>query len=135
MIANWYEDKNDYIAPHSDCKKGMIENAKISILSLYPSEDTNNFRTLTLKSKINNKLFEIRLDHGLIVSMCGTTQNDFTHEISKCTNDVSPRISLSFRQMTPNLIKNSEETVTIKIHHLHNYSPLEIRAGLAGRFQ
>lgn len=24
VIVNWYEDENDYIAPHSDCQIGMI---------------------------------------------------------------------------------------------------------------
>jgi len=77
----------------------MINNAKISILSLYPNDDVKNYRTLTIKSKTNNDVYNIRLDHGLIVSMCGTTQNEFTHGIKKCSNDVSKRLSLSFRQM------------------------------------
>jgi len=99
MIANWYEDKNDYIAYHSDCQRGMINDSKITILSLYPSNEKDNFRFLSLKSKQSDNEYNIRLDHGLIISMCGTTQNDYRHGITKSTKDVSQRISLSFRQM------------------------------------
>lgn len=99
MIANWYQDKNDYIAQHSDCQRGMIENAKITILSLYPENCTNNARKLILKSKKTNKEYHIELLHGSLVSMCGTTQSEFTHGIAKCKENMPQRISLSFRQM------------------------------------
>lgn len=108
MIANWYENEFDYIAHHSDCQKEMIQDSKISILSLYPhSSDTNHFRYFQLKPKIRPKLninsladeFNIRLDHGSIITMCGSTQQHFTHSIQPCEYPMSPRISLSFRQM------------------------------------
>ena len=113
VITNWYEDENDFIAPHSDCQRQMIPDAKISILSLYPSSDTTQSRWLKIMRKtmilplapcaepknILANTYFIRLDHGMIVSMCGDTQNEFKHGIDKMDSVVGPRISLSFRQM------------------------------------
>jgi len=103
VIANWYEDKFDYIAPHSDCVRGMIPGAKIAIMSFYSNIDPDNFRFLELRSKVNTeslvKVFKIRLDHGTVITMCGNTQELFVHGIPKSESDVCKRISLSFRQM------------------------------------
>lgn len=103
VIANWYEDGNDYIAPHSDCQKNMINDYIISILSLYPKKDEKDYRYLELTPKNHTitkyNSFKIRMDHGMIISMCGNTQDEFRHGIKKVTYDVMPRISLSFRQM------------------------------------
>lgn len=109
VIANWYEDENDYIAYHSDCTRSMIENGKIAIVSLYSDISSSNFRYLTIKPKKDTnsevELLKIRLDHGSIVTMCGDTQAHFKHGICKNDNGnrkLSPkcqRLGLSFRQM------------------------------------
>jgi alkylated DNA repair dioxygenase AlkB len=103
VIANWYENKFDYIAPHSDCVKGMIPGAKISIMSFYSNINPNNFRFMELRPKVKTEtlveVFKIRLDHGTIITMCGKTQELFVHGIPKSESDVCERISLSFRQM------------------------------------
>jgi alkylated DNA repair dioxygenase AlkB len=101
VIANWYEDDNDYIAQHSDCQKEMICNAKISIISFY--KEINDSRTLIMKPKKNKNdsiadRFEIIMPHGSIVTMCGDTQNNYTHGIDK-EDESFQRLSLSFRQM------------------------------------
>ncbi len=103
VIANWYEDSNDYIAPHADCTKCMIPDAKISIVSIYPTENPSSYRYLTIVPKLDkyssSSIKKIRLDHGLIITMCGTTQKEFLHSVDKVNHPVSKRISLSFRQM------------------------------------
>ncbi len=103
VIANWYEDSNDYIAPHADCTKCMISDAKISIVSIYPTEDPSSYRYLTVVPKYGKysekSIKKIRLDHGSIVTMCGTTQKEFLHSVDKSDVPISRRISLSFRQM------------------------------------
>ncbi len=103
VIANWYEDSNDYIAPHADCTKCMIPDAKISIVSIYPTEDPSSYRYLTVVPKYGKysekSIKKIRLDHGSIVTMCGTTQKEFLHSVDKSDVPISRRISLSFRQM------------------------------------
>ena len=106
VIANWYENKSDYIAPHSDCVRGMIPNPKISIISFYSNGKPYNYRFLEIKPKYEKnsscplaRTFKIRLTHGSVVTMCGQTQNLFTHGIAQTENPVCERISLSFRQM------------------------------------
>lgn len=104
VIANWYSDSQDYIAPHADCVRGMGLNYKIALLSLYPDSNPINYRYLQIKPKSSNVNFcvdvlNIRLDHGSIITMCGLTQENFTHGIEKTNSNVSSRISLSFRQM------------------------------------
>ena len=93
VIANWYEDKNDYIAYHSDCVYNMIPNAKISMLSLYDSDQIteNNIRSLIIKPKPSIKSlyenFEIKLKHGMIITLEGTTNAEYRHGIKKNPKD------------------------------------------------
>lgn len=106
VVANWYQDKNDYIAYHADCEDGMIPNAEISIISLYENDvnDSENYRTFSFMPK-NDKIdcwydkVNIMARHGTIITMCGNTQKEFKHGIEKTNDNVIPRISLSFRQM------------------------------------
>lgn len=105
VVVNWYENGEDDISFHSDCNYNMIDNAKILIISLYNyNEITNeNLRTFIIKPKKNIKslkdVFEIKLEHGMIITMCGNIQNEFRHGIKKDFNVKLPRISISFRQM------------------------------------
>ena len=95
-IINWYED-NDYIAFHADCKKNWIDNGKVAIVSLYPSEKC--YRTMIIKSKTNTSKFKINMYHGMILTMCGTIQEEFLHGFKKDPTNINERISISFRQM------------------------------------
>ena len=106
VIVNWYEDGEDYISQHSDCCRGMIEDYKICIVSFYsplhPNKKEEEARTLKLLPKsftISLKSeYNIPLTNGMILEMCGNTQEEFTHGINKERNK-SKRISISFRQM------------------------------------
>ena len=101
VICNWYENGKDYIASHSDCQRGMISNASVAILSLY---DTDEVRTLELIPKAGTRSvadkFTVKLIHGSIVTMCGTTNNEFIHGIPKHETECGRRMSVSFRQMS-----------------------------------
>ena len=104
VIANWYEDKSDYIANHSDCMRGMIPNANISMMSFYRNLEPENFRFIRFKPKSTNTDYiadtiKIRLDHGSIITICGVTNNEFVHGVPKESKEVCERISLSYRQM------------------------------------
>ena len=117
VIVNWYENENDYIAPHADCQRGMIENSKIAILTLnecfIENNDIENTRYFEITPKYINyqsdnkplaDIFKIKLVHGSIITMCGTTQDNFLHQIKKENKKIGKRISLSFRQMKTNNI-------------------------------
>ena len=112
VIVNWYENENDYIAPHADCQRGMVENSKIAILTLnecfIENNNSENLRYLEITPKYikyqsDNKpladIFEIKLEHGSIITMCGTIQDNFLHGIKKENKKIGKRISVSFRQM------------------------------------
>lgn len=81
----------------------MIHNADISLLSLYPNLNDRNARELHVTPKQGTvsvfDKFVVMLSHGCVVTMCGTTQNEYTHGIPKAQQQVTPRISLSFRKM------------------------------------
>ena len=105
VVVNWYQDENDYIAPHNDCEIGMIPNAEISIASLYGSDphDSTCYRILNIIPKNENitaqyQKINIVLRHGLIITMGGNTQKEFKHGIEKTKSNIMSRISLSFRQ-------------------------------------
>jgi len=109
VVVNWYQDQNDYIAYHADCETGMIENAEILMISLYPTinhklknygDDHRSFSIIP-KCKKTSCLYDevcIQARHGTMITMCGDTQKDFKHSIKKEYHEVSPRISISFRQ-------------------------------------
>lgn len=119
VVANWYLDKNDYIAYHSDCEIGMIPNAEISIISLYGINDGNRplgrnpnrsiwsgedrCRVFSIipKNEYVSSIYQrinVVLRHGIILTLC-QMQKDFKHGIEKTeSEDVLPRLSLSFRQ-------------------------------------
>jgi alkylated DNA repair dioxygenase AlkB len=103
MIANWYQDGNDFIAQHSDCTREMIDNGKIAIISLYRDASCDNARVFNIEPRDGYEgLFDkvsIHMYHGTIITMCGTTQKEFTHGISSEFSHKCERLSLSFRQM------------------------------------
>lgn len=104
VIVNWYQNGKDYIAPHSDCEKGMIPNANIAIITL--CEDELFPRELKLTAKKSNieekdslySQVKIKLKHGCIVTMHGETQKNFRHSIPKAFDNPTSRISLTFRK-------------------------------------
>lgn len=78
----------------------MIPDAKVAILSLY---DQDTYRILELTPKVGTRAladkFVITLNHGSIVTMCGTTQDEFVYGIPKHQMECGRRISVSFREM------------------------------------
>jgi alkylated DNA repair dioxygenase AlkB len=104
VIANWYTDGEDFIAPHSDCQKGMLPDADIAILTLCEDEKMPRELKITaknLKNEKNDNLYDhvkIKLKHGSIITMYGETQNKFRHGVPKALNNYTSRISLTFRK-------------------------------------
>lgn len=112
VVANWYQHGLHYIARHADYTQDMIEGFTIASISL--NEPTVNedakCRVLTFKARVFDGVVpddvcyptvSIIQRHGTIVTMCGDTQDKFTHGIPKVLDgggDVPSRISLSFRQ-------------------------------------
>lgn len=85
VIVNWYQDGNDYIAPHRDCPYGLIEGAPIMIINL--CEDSTCERLFSVENRY------IPLENGTIIIMRG----NYLHGVPKNVNSKSRRISISFR--------------------------------------
>lgn len=104
VIANWYANGLDYIAPHSDCQKGMVANANIAIINLCENEQFSRELKLTpknLKNEPNDNLYaqvKIKLKHGCIITMHGDTQTKFRHGVPKALDNSTSRMSLTFRK-------------------------------------
>ena len=116
VVVNWYGDGLDHIAQHADCEIEMIPDATIAMISINQNnEKENDYRHMTIapktkKNKKKNKIIDdniesnhaeyyIKLHHGMILTMYGKTQKEFTHGIEQNMNTINKRISLSFRQM------------------------------------
>lgn len=122
VVANWYQNGNDYIAQHSDCEIGMIENAVVSIMNFNASLDKQHCRILKIKPKaedIHESIHpevHILLRHACMITMGGKFQQKFKHGVPKIslTNPASvPRFSLSFRQFQANEDENEDDEVSL----------------------
>ncbi len=104
VIVNWYANGKDYVAQHSDCQKEMIPNASIAIVTLCEDEKFPRVLKITpknLKNEINDILYKhlaIELRHGCIITMHGETQNNFKHGVPKAFDNITSRMSLTFRK-------------------------------------
>lgn len=99
VVVNWYETGNDYIPYHTDYSQTMSE-TPISILTL--TETDIHPRIFCIKSKTTtmDKLYdkiEIPCINGLIIKLCGKTNDLFKHGVPKVPIG-EKRISLSFRE-------------------------------------
>jgi alkylated DNA repair dioxygenase AlkB len=104
VIVNWYQNGKDYTAPHSDCEKGMLTDAGITIITLCENENFPRELRITakkLKTQKNDSLYpqiKIKLKHGCIITMHGETQKNFRHSVPKAVDNLTSRISLTFRK-------------------------------------
>lgn len=104
VIVNWYADGKDYIAAHSDCQNGIVPDTGITIITLcedqrFPRE--LNITPKKLKNAVNDNLYSgvtINLRHGCIITMHGETQNYFRHRVPQALDNLTSRMSLTFRK-------------------------------------
>ncbi|SDR65770.1 Alkylated DNA repair dioxygenase AlkB [Gramella sp. MAR_2010_147] len=93
-LANLYRDGKDSMGWHADDEKELGKNPVIASLSL------GTERIFHLKHKnISTARHKIRLQHGSLLMMKGTTQEFWKHQLPKTKKIVSPRINLTFRRI------------------------------------
>ena len=93
-LANLYRDGKDSMGWHSDDEKELGSKPIIASVSL-GAERIFHFKhktDLTAKHKI-------RLQHGSLLVMKGTTQELWKHQLPKTARKVGPRINLTFRKI------------------------------------
>jgi alkylated DNA repair dioxygenase AlkB len=93
VLCNLYRNGADSMGWHSDDEKELGPNPVIASLSL------GAVRKFKLKHKYNTgiPLHKMALGNGSLLTMKGTTQHHWKHEIPKEPGITAPRINLTFR--------------------------------------
>ncbi len=93
-LANLYRDGKDSMGWHADDEKELGKDPIIASVSL------GGERIFHLKHRTDKDLKEkIRLPHGSLLIMKGTTQKFWKHQLPKTRKRVAPRINLTFRKI------------------------------------
>lgn len=95
-LINWYKDGSQYIGPHKDSDRQLLEGSTIMSISL---GGTRTFRIRDQTTK--NIVADLELVDGTYVVMGGNMQKHFTHEIVRVSGkrgaSVPSRINITFR--------------------------------------
>ena len=93
-LANLYRDGSDSMGWHADDEKELGINPTIASISLGAE------RIFHLKHKKDTTAkHKIRLQHGSLLVMQGTTQEFWKHQLPKTKKKVGPRVNLTFRKI------------------------------------
>ncbi|MBC7404456.1 MAG: alpha-ketoglutarate-dependent dioxygenase AlkB [Cytophaga sp.] len=95
VLLNLYRDQRDSMGWHSDDEPELGQNPVIASLSLGA---TRTFK-LKHKTRAEQKILNLDLQHGSLLIMADSTQHHWLHSISKQTRTIAPRINLTFRQI------------------------------------
>lgn len=93
MLANLYEHGQHSNGWHSDDEKELGVHPIIASISL---GQTRKFKIKHKKQKITKDIF---LEHGSLLVMKGSFQENWKHTIPKTAKEVQPRINLTFRKI------------------------------------
>ena len=93
-LANLYRDGKDSMGWHSDDEKELGKEPIIASVSLGAE------RIFHLKHKKDKTAkHKIRLQHGSLLVMKGSTQEFWKHQLPKTKQTIGPRINLTFRKI------------------------------------
>ncbi|HKJ49240.1 MAG TPA: alpha-ketoglutarate-dependent dioxygenase AlkB [Christiangramia sp.] len=93
-LANLYRDGKDSMGWHSDDEKELGKEPIIASVSLGAE------RIFHLKHKKDKTArHKIRLQHGSLLVMRGTTQEFWKHQLPKTKQTLNPRVNLTFRKI------------------------------------
>lgn len=90
-LLNLYQSGNVGIAWHSDAEKALKKQGAIASLSLGAE------RKFMFRHKQNKETRQLTLEHGSLIVMKGTTQENWLHSLPPTTRVSRPRINLTFR--------------------------------------
>jgi alkylated DNA repair dioxygenase AlkB len=95
LLINWYEGGENYIGSHADDEKQLVENSPIITITLSLPGEPRIFR---LRNKEKKIVKDIETPNGIVLTMGGSFQKEFKHEIVKTAKLVGSRISITIRQ-------------------------------------
>jgi alkylated DNA repair dioxygenase AlkB len=90
-LLNLYHIGNEGMAWHSDAEKDLKKNGAIGSLS-FGAE-----RKFMFKHKQSKETIGLKLEHGSLLIMKGSTQTHWLHRLPPTTRVFSPRVNLTFR--------------------------------------
>lgn len=90
-LLNLYHNGEEGMAWHSDGEKDLIKNGAIASLS-FGAE-----RKFAFKHKQSKQVVSLLLEHGSLLVMKGTTQNNWLHRLPPTKKISQARINLTFR--------------------------------------
>jgi alkylated DNA repair dioxygenase AlkB len=95
VLLNLYRTGQDSMGWHSDDEKELGENPVIASVSLGAP------RRFLLRHRRSSDLpvHEVGLEHGSLLLMQGTTQQNWRHSVPRMRNQDSPRLNLTFRRI------------------------------------
>jgi alpha-ketoglutarate-dependent dioxygenase alkB family protein 2 len=113
VLINRYADGNQYIGPHSDDEKDLINDYTIAGISLGCERNIiftkdykikKQFNSTSITKWFNNKNddndeYSLKLENGSLFIMYQPTNKKWKHSIPKVSNCNKIRISLTFREM------------------------------------
>ena len=93
-LGNLYRNGQDSMGWHADDEKELGKNPVIASISLGAE------RIFHLKHKLDKTAkHKIRLQHGSLLIMRGSTQEFWKHQLPKTKLKVEPRVNLTFRKV------------------------------------
>lgn len=97
VLLNYYRNGQDSVAWHADDEPELGANPVIASLSLGAER---KFQLRHKRDKSRDR-YHMLLRSGSVLIMGKTLQNNWLHQLPKETTLQSPRINLTFRQLTP----------------------------------
>lgn len=91
VLLNRYRDGNDSISWHTDAEKELGRNPVIASVN-FGAERTFQLRHIKTGERI-----DILLQHGSVLTMQGTLQHFWQHQVPKTKKPLTDRINLTFR--------------------------------------
>ena len=90
-LLNLYHSGEEGMAWHSDGEKDLKRNGAIGSVSLGAE------RKFSFKHKNTKQRVDVRLEHGSLLVMTGTTQTHWLHRLPPTKKVNTPRVNLTFR--------------------------------------
>ena len=92
MLFAKYRNENDSITFHSDDERFLGDNPTIASITV------GETRPFQLKNKVSREIETFNLSHGDLFVMQNNCQKDYLHSVPKQKEELSTRISITFRK-------------------------------------
>ena len=100
LLLNWYEGPDDYIGPHHDSTKNLINGSPIVTISF---GETRVFRLTKGKGEQRN-VRDFPAPHGLVFVMPWNTNKVWKHEVVKSAKNKGRRMSVTLRAFSEGVL-------------------------------